>query len=176
MTVYTLAGGCFWCIDAVMRRLKGVTSSVCGYAGGRAEDADYYTVASGNTSHAETVQITFGEDTIPTETILDIFFLIHDPTTLNRQGADEGPQYRSAMFYADETQKTEFEAALERAKSNWNDPIVTELTPLAAFYEAEPEHQDYFNHNPGNGYCSIVIAPKIVKARSAYKEWFKEDA
>ncbi len=175
MTTYTLAGGCFWCLDAVFRGLKGVESSVCGYAGGTAEEASYYVVATGKTGHAESVQVTFDEIVIPADVILDIFFLIHNPTTLNQQGNDIGPQYRSAMFYTDETQKTAFEAALERAKTHWDDPIVTELTSLEKFYEAEPEHQDYFNNNPGNGYCSIVIAPKIVKTRSAYTKWFKED-
>jgi peptide-methionine (S)-S-oxide reductase len=175
MTTYTLAGGCFWCLDAVFRRLKGVESSLCGYAGGSAEDAAYYTVASGGTRHAESVQISFDETIIPRGVILDIFFLIHDPTTKDRQGNDVGPQYRSAMFYDDDDQKAEFEAAIERAKAHWSDSIVTELTPLEKFYEAEPEHQDYFNNNPANGYCSIVIAPKIVKARKEYTTWFKED-
>lgn len=175
MITYTLAGGCFWCLDAVFRRLKGVESSVCGYAGGEGEDAHYYSIMSGKTGHAESVQVTFDEAIIPATTILDIFFLIHNPTTLNRQGNDEGPQYRSAMFYSDDVQKDEFEAAIERARTHWDDPIVTELTPLEKFYEAEPEHQDYFNQNPGNGYCSIVIEPKIVKARSAYTAWFKDE-
>lgn len=175
MTTYTLAGGCFWCTDAVFRRLSGVESSICGYSGGSEEDADYYSVASGRTGHAESVQVTFDEAVIPPEVLLDIFFLIHDPTTLNRQGADEGPQYRSAMFYVDEEQEAVFEAALDRAEEHWEDDIVTDLTPLKAFYEAEPEHQDYFTHNPANGYCSIVILPKIVKARRAYAKWFKEE-
>jgi len=175
MVTYTLAGGCFWCLDAVFRRLKGVESSVCGYAGGKAEDAHYYVIMSGKTGHAESVQVTFDESIILTETILDIYFLIHNPITLNRQGNDDGPQYRSAMFYSGDAQKVEFEAAIERAKTNWDDPIVTELTPLEKFYTAEPEHQDYFNQNPSNGYCSIVIEPKIVKARSAYASWFKDE-
>lgn len=175
MVTYTLAGGCFWCLDAVFRRLKGIESSVCGYVGGEAEDAGYYAVASGKTGHAESVQVTFDETVIPAATILDIFFLIHNPTTLNRQGNDKGPQYRSAMFYSDEDQKTEFQAAIERAKMHWDDPIVTELTPLVKFYDAELEQQDYFNKNPSSGYCSIVIEPKIIKARSAYNDWFKDE-
>ncbi|MDB5165308.1 MAG: hypothetical protein JWM00_198 [Candidatus Saccharibacteria bacterium] len=175
MVTYTLAGGCFWCLDAVFRRLKGVESSLCGYAGGSAEDAHYNAVASGKTGHTESVQVTFDESVIPAETILDIFFLIHNPTTLNQQGNDKGSQYRSAMFHADDAQKSDFQAAIERTKAHWDDPIVTELTPLEKFYEAEPEHQDYFNNNPGNGYCSIVIEPKISKARQAYTKWFKED-
>lgn len=176
MTTLTVAGGCFWCIDAVFRRLKGVSMSVCGYAGGTKEDADYYRVASSRTGHAEAVQVTFDEATIPADTLLDIFFLIHDPTTLNRQGNDEGPQYRSAVFYSDDTQKALFERALERASHTWDDPLVTEFTSLEMFYKGEPEHQDYFNNNPGNGYCSIVILPKIVKARKAYLAWFKEES
>lgn len=173
MTTYVLAGGCFWCLDAVFRRLKGVESSVCGYAGGTAEDADYYRVATGTTGHAESVQVTFNETVIPKETLLDIFFLIHDPTTKDRQGNDVGPQYRSAMFHENDEQKAEFEAAIQRAKAHWAENIVTELSPLDAFYEAEPEHQGYFTNNPANPYCSVVIDPKIVKARSAYKAYFK---
>lgn len=175
MTTYVLAGGCFWCIDAVFRRLEGVTASVCGYAGGVQADASYYTVAGGQTGHAESVQVTFDESVLPADVLLDLFFLIHNPTTLNRQGADVGPQYRSAMFYTDDDQKAAFHAAITRATQHWNDPIVTELSPLDHFYEAEPEHQDYFNNNPQNGYCSIVIEPKIVKARAAYKQYFRQD-
>jgi peptide-methionine (S)-S-oxide reductase len=175
MTTYVLAGGCFWCLDAVYRRIKGVSTVVSGYSGGNKTDPTYEEVSTGTTGHAEAIQLTFDESIIPADTILDLFFLIHDPTTLNRQGNDEGTQYRSAMFYADEQQKTAFTEAMERAKEHWGDKIVTELTPLDAFYPAEDYHQDYFNKNPGNGYCSIVITPKIIKARAAYKEWFKED-
>ena len=176
MTTCVLAGGCFWCIDAVFRRLKGVEAAVCGYAGGSASGANYAAVSTGTTGHAETVRVTFDESILPAGTLLDIFFLIHNPTTKDRQGADVGPQYRSAMFYADESQKQTFEAAIQRAQANWDEPIVTELTSLDTFYEAEPEHQDYFANNPANGYCSIVIAPKIVKARQAYTKWFREEA
>jgi peptide-methionine (S)-S-oxide reductase len=172
MTTYTLAGGCFWCLDAVFKQLTGVTHSVCGYAGGSQDDADYYRVASGKTEHAESVSVTFDESLLPIHDVLDIFFLIHNPTTLNQQGADRGPQYRSAMFYRDETQKKDFQAAIERAASHWDDPIVTELAPLPTFYEAEPEHQDYFFNNPTNPYCAVVIDPKIIKARSAYAHLF----
>lgn len=174
MTTYVLAGGCFWCLDAVYRRLKGVTSVVSGYAGGHDDAPTYEAVSSGETGHAESVSITFDPTVIPADVILDIFFLIHDPTTLNRQGADVGTQYRSAMFYNGDVQKESFEEALDRAKTHWSDPIVTELQPLTVFYPAEEYHQDYFNRNPGNGYCSIVIAPKIVKARAAYTKWFTE--
>lgn len=174
MVSYVLGGGCFWCIDAVFRRIKGVAETITGYAGGAGE-ASYYRVSTGTTGYAEVAKITFDEAVIPPETILDIFFLVHDPTTPNRQGADKGTQYRSVMFYENEAQKQAFESAIERAKKVWSDPIVTELAPLKAFYKAEPEHQDYFNKHPEAGYCQIVIAPKIVKARNHYKEWFKED-
>lgn len=175
MTTYTLAGGCFWCLDAVYRRLKGVVSVVSGYSGGDIENPTYEQVSTGTTGHAEAVQITFDESIIPADTILDIFFLIHDPTTPDRQGNDVGPQYRSMMSYADDNQRKEFELAIERAKSHWGDGIVTEVVKLDEFYPAEEAHQDYFNKSPGAGYCQIVIAPKIVKARSAYSKWFKED-
>lgn len=172
MTTYILAGGCFWCLDAVYRRLQGVSQVVSGYTGGDISNPSYESVSSEETGHAEAVKITFDESVIPADVILDIFFLIHDPTTLNRQGHDVGTQYRSAMYYADETQKEAFLAAIERAKTHWSDPIVTELAALDVFYDAEDYHQDYFNNNPGNGYCSIVIEPKIVKARQAYSKWF----
>lgn len=172
MTTYTLAGGCFWCLDAVFRRLKGVGSSRCGYSGGSAETAHYYQVATGRTGHAESLQIVFDEAIIPKETILDIFFLIHNPTTLNQQGADKGPQYASVLFYENETQKLEFELAIDRAQKTWADPIVTRVEPLDVFYQAEAEHQDYFSNNPTNGYCSVVIEPKIIKARNNYTQWF----
>lgn len=174
MTTYVLAGGCFWCLDAVYRRLKGVESVVSGYTGGTVPDPTYEQVSLGSTGHAEAVKITFDETVIPADTILDLFFLIHDPTTLNRQGNDVGTQYRSAMFY-DGDQQQSFEAALERAKEHWGDAIVTDLQPLAVFYPAEDYHQDYFNKNPAAGYCSIIIAPKISKARAAFKQWFNEE-
>lgn len=174
MTTYVLAGGCFWCLDAIYRRLKGVEKVWSGYSGGKIADPTYYDVVRGDTGHAEAVQITFDESIIPADVILDLFFLIHDPTTLNRQGADVGTQYRSAMFYRDDVERQAFEAAAARAKEHWEEPIVTEITQLDVFYPAEDEHQDYFNKNPGNGYCTIVIAPKIIKARAAYAKWFKE--
>lgn len=175
MTTYVIAGGCFWCLDAVYRRLKGVESVVSGYAGGAVVSPSYEQVSTGETGHAEAVQITFDEAIIPKKVILDLFFLIHDPTTLNRQGNDVGPQYRSAMFYIDNVQEKEFRSAAKRAEKHWNDPLTTQIEKLDTFYPAEDYHQDYFNKNPGNGYCSIVISPKIVKARSAYTKWFKED-
>lgn len=174
MTTYVLAGGCFWCLDAIYRRLKGVDKVFSGYSGGEIADPTYEQVSTGNTHHAEVVQVTFDENIIPAAVILDLFFLIHDPTTLNRQGADVGTQYRSAMFYKDDEQRKAFEQAATRAQKLWEEPLVTEITQLDVFYPAEDYHQDYFNKNPGNGYCTIVIAPKIIKARSKYTEWFKE--
>lgn len=175
MTTYVLGGGCFWCLDAVFRRLKGVKKSECGYSGGHTASPHYYDVASGITGYAETVRVTFDESIIPSETILGIYFSIHNPTTLNRQGADVGTQYRSVMFYADQQQKQEFTRALNHAQTVWSDPIVTDITPLEKFYVAEKEHQDYFSKNPDAGYCTIVIAPKVIKARHAYTRYFKEE-
>lgn len=171
----TLAGGCFWCLDAVFRRLEGVSESVCGYAGGSEKDASYYRVMTGKTGHAESVQVTFDEAKISSDTMCDIFFTLHDPTTPDRQGNDVGPQYRSVMFYESEAQKALFETAMERAQKIWDNPIVTEIVPLTRFYAAEPEHQDYFSKNPGNGYCSIVITPKIIKVRQKFAHFFKEE-
>lgn len=156
------------------RRLKGVAAVESGYANGRDVPTNYYRVASGKTGHAEAVKITFDETIIPADTILDIFFLIHDPTTLDRQGADVGTQYRSSLMYADEQQKIAFTSAVTRAQQHWSDPIVTEVVPLNYFQAAEPEHQDFFSKQPESGYCSIVIVPKIVKARRQYQQWFKE--
>ena len=147
---------------------------VSGYAGGGTMNPTYEEVSTGVSGHAEVVQITFDESIIPSDVILDLFFLIHDPTTLNRQGNDVGTQYRSAMYFTDDAQKEAFQAAEDRAKAHWDAPLTTDLKPLDVFYPAEDYHQDYFNKNPGNGYCSIVITPKIVKARSTYTTWFKE--
>lgn len=175
MTTYVLGGGCFWCTDAVYRRIKGVTRVESGYAGGETDSPNYYQVASGRTGHAEVVRITFDEAIIPAGTILDIFFVIHDPTTLNRQGADEGTQYRSIMLYTDDQQKNVFQDAATRAEIIWDEPVVTELKQLETFFVAEDEHQDYFTKQPDAGYCQIIIAPKIIKARAAYTKWFKEE-
>jgi peptide-methionine (S)-S-oxide reductase len=166
----TLAGGCFWCLDAVYRELRGVESVVSGYAGGRVPNPTYREVCSGRTGHAEVVQITFDPGVIAFEDLLRIFFTIHDPTTLNRQGNDVGTQYRSAIFYQDEAQRTLAEAVMrEFAESNvWQAPIVTELVPLTAFYSAEEYHQDYFRKNPEQQYCQLVVAPKVGKLRKHF--------
>lgn len=175
MTSYVLGGGCFWCLDAVFRRIRGVSEVVSGYAGGHTDEPRYYEVASGNTGHAEVVRVTFDETILPEDTLLDIFFTLHDPTTLNRQGADVGTQYRSLMLYTDDAQRTAFKAAVERASSIWPNQIVTHIEPLDTFYPAEPEHQDYFSRNPEAGYCSVVIAPKVSKVRASYRHFFKDE-
>ncbi len=175
MTEYILGGGCFWCLDAVYRQLRGVTNVQTGYAGGDVANPDYTRVSSGETMHAEVVKVTFDPDIIPADVMLDLYFLIHDPTTLDRQGSDVGTQYRSIMLYQNDDQKHAFEAAMDRAKAHWDDPLVTELKPLDIFYVAEDEHQDYFHKNPESGYCQIVVAPKVSKARAAYKQWLKAE-
>lgn len=175
MTSFVLGGGCFWCLDAVYRRIHGVTKVESGYAGGDEQSAHYSAVVTGATKHAEVVRITFDRSVIPSEVILAIFFLIHDPTSLNKQGADEGPQYRSVMFYDGLDQKETFEKAIESAQHLWDNPIITEITPLQKFNQAEDEHQDYFSKHPETGYCQLVIEPKVTKARKTYTKWFKEE-
>jgi len=168
----TLAGGCFWCLEAGFQELRGVERVESGYAGGRVPDPSYELVCTGTTGHAEVVRITFDPSVITYRDLLEIFFVVHDPTTLNRQGGDVGTQYRSAVFYHSPEQKSEAErviAELEAAHV-WNDPIVTEVVPLEAFYPAEEYHRDYFRRNPNQGYCRVVIAPKVAKVRKAYFE------
>lgn len=174
MTTYVLAGGCFWCLDALYRRVKGVKEVESGYAGGEGP-ATYERVSTGESSYAEVVRVTFDEAAIPPEIILQLFFAMHDPTSLNRQGADVGTQYRSAMFYADSAQQGAFEAAREEAQQTWDAPIVTEITPLKNYHPAESYHQDYFAKNPAASYCSVVISPKLAKARAAFSAWLKEE-
>jgi peptide-methionine (S)-S-oxide reductase len=173
MTTYVLGGGCFWCLDAIYRQVSGVSSVASGYAGGHDETPNYYRVVSGLTGHAEVVEIVFDETIIPPEVILDIYLLSHDPTSLNRQGADVGDQYRSIMLYKNDGQKLEFESAVKRSAGLFDKPIVTVIQKLDNFYPAEDEHQDYFNKNPATGYCSVVIAPKLTKVRSQYRQWLK---
>lgn len=166
----TFGGGCFWCLDAVFRQLRGVEKVVSGYSGGKRPSPTYEQVCSGATGHAEVVQITFDPNIISYRDLLGVLFTIHDPTTLNRQGADEGTQYRSVIFYHSAEQQRaaeEVKAELEREKV-YNRPIVTELVPFSVFYPAEDYHQDYFNKNPNQPYCAAVVAPKVAKARKAY--------
>lgn len=164
----TLAGGCFWCLEAVFQMVKGVRSVVSGYTGGSVLNPSYKAVCSGATGHAEAVQLTYDPAHIRYRDLLDVFFTLHDPTTLNRQGADVGTQYRSAIFYHGPAQKAEAEAAIARAAALWPAPIVTELAPAGPFYAAEPSHQNYYANNANQGYCRVVIAPKIAKARKLH--------
>lgn len=173
--VATLAGGCFWCLEAVYDELRGVTDVVSGYAGGRVQNPSYEQVCTGSTGHAEVVQITFDPDEVSFRDLLDVFFTIHDPTTLNRQGADVGTQYRSAIFYHSPEQKVVAEETIQELTAShlWSDPIVTEVAPLGTFYPAEAYHQEYFRHHPDQGYCRVVIAPKVAKFRKHYLERLK---
>ena len=173
METYVLAGGCFWCLDAVYRSLEGVVDVVSGYTGGTLKNPDYETVCSGLTGHAEAVAVTFDPDAIPRDVVLDVFFTLHDPRQLNRQGNDVGTQYRSAMFFADEEQKAVFQAAIERAADIWDGRIVTQLAPLGTYYRAEEYHQDFFAKNPNQGYCLAVALPKVNKVRRSYAQYVK---
>jgi peptide-methionine (S)-S-oxide reductase len=172
----TLGGGCFWCLEAVFDQLEGVRSVESGYSGGSAADANYKKICGGTTGHAEVVQVTFDPAVLSFDDLLRVFFTIHDPTTLNRQGADAGPQYRSAIFYGSPQQKTAAErviAELSRAKV-WKDPIVTQLVPFEAFYPAEDYHQEYYARNGEAPYCQIVVAPKVAKFRKAFVDRLKK--
>ena len=173
--VVTLGGGCFWCIEAIFEELNGVEQVESGYSGGRVDDPTYEQVCTGTTGHAEVVQVTFDPKTISLKEILEVFFTVHDPTTLNRQGADVGTQYRSVIFYRSQEQKDIAEQVIreiQKAKL-WKAPIVTELVPFMAFYRAEEYHQEYYKKNPGQAYCRIVIEPKIKKFRGHYKDKLK---
>lgn len=159
----TLGGGCFWCLEAVFQRIDGVKAVQSGYTGGYLENPTYLDVVTGETGHAEVVQITFDPSVLSYEDILDVFWAAHDPTTLNRQGADVGTQYRSAIFYADPSQKEIAERSKAKAAAQFPNPIVTEIVPLGTFYPAEDYHQNYYNQNPNAGYCRYVIHPKLRK-------------
>lgn len=161
-----LGGGCFWCVEALYERIDGVRAVVSGYAGGSTPNPSYKAVCSGTTGHAEVVRIDFDPTVVSLSTLLDFFWVAHDPTTLNRQGADVGTQYRSVIFYADEGQRLAALASMEAGQKKWDDPIVTQLVPLTDFYPAETEHQDYFRNNPNAPYCRFVIAPKVKKLES----------
>ena len=171
MRTFVVAGGCFWCLDAVYRTLKGVQDVVSGYTGGQTEHPDYDAVCTGMTGHAEAVKVVFDETVIPEQVILDVFFSLHDPRQLNRQGNDIGTQYRSAMFYADDAEKTLFEAARDRASEYWDGGLVTTIEPLGAWWDAEEYHQDFFAKNPNQGYCLAVALPKVNKIRKSYAEY-----
>jgi peptide-methionine (S)-S-oxide reductase len=171
MQTFVLAGGCFWCLDAVYRTLKGVKDVVSGYTGGTVDHPSYEDVCTGRTGHAEAVKVIFDETVIPPSVILDVFFSLHDPRQLNRQGNDVGTQYRSAMFYADDDQKKLFADARDRASEYWDGGLVTTLEPLGKWWDAEDYHQDFFAKNPGQGYCLAVALPKVNKIRKSYAEY-----
>lgn len=173
METIVLGGGCFWCVEASFNLIKGVESAVSGYAGGTEKDAEYNRVGSGTTGHAEVVQVTFDPNILALKDVFEIFFTIHNPTTPDRQGNDVGPQYRSAIFYKDDAQKTAAEAAITAVQALWDDPIVTEVVSLEKFYPAENYHQNYFANNPEQGYCQIIINPKLQKLRAKFAERIK---
>ncbi len=174
--VATLAGGCFWCLEAAFDELRGVEKVESGYSGGETVNPTYEQVCSGTTGHAEVVQITFNPNVILFRDLLDVFFTLHDPTTLNRQGPDVGSQYRSAIFYHNEQQRAIAEEVIAElsAAGVWDAPIVTEVTPLREFYSAEDYHRDYYRRNPNQRYCAVVIEPKLAKLRSKYLEKLKK--
>jgi peptide-methionine (S)-S-oxide reductase len=171
----TLGGGCFWCLEPLFDNLKGVVDVVSGYSGGHARNPSYAQVCTGTTGHAEVIQVTFDPQVIALHDLLVVFFTMHDPTTLNRQGADVGTQYRSVIFYRDAQQKRVAEEVIAEIKAQrlWNNPIVTELAPFDAFYEAEDYHQEYYRKNPNQGYCRVVIDPKVSKFRKKFAERLK---
>lgn len=171
--VATLGGGCFWCLEAVFEETRGVVDVVNGYAGGDVNAPSYEQVSRGTTGHAEVVQITFDPAIISYEALLKIFWLIHDPTSLNRQGNDAGTQYRSVIFYHDANQKEKAEASIKEFSSKFTKPIVTEIKPLETFYKAEAYHQDYFKNNPNQGYCMFVVSPKVAHFKHEYQDLVK---
>lgn len=176
--VATLAGGCFWCLEAPFRRLRGVREVISGYMGGHVENPDYKQVCTGTTGHAEVIQVHFDPSQISYRELLEVFFALHDPTTLNRQGNDIGTQYRSAIFYHTSAQfdtAQEVVAALN-ASNTWPDAVATEITPAPVFYPAEPYHQHFFDKNPYQPYCQAVIGPKLEKLRISFQPRMKEEA
>lgn len=174
--ITTLGGGCFWCLEAIYDQLQGVEEAVSGYAGGHVPQPSYQAVCTGTTGHAEVVQLTFDPEHISYKEILQVFFTIHDPTTLNRQEADVGPQYRSIILYHGPEQRAMAEEVMAEieAEKIWDAPLVTELQPFKVFYPAEDEHQEYFQRNPSAGYCRVVIAPKVAKFRQKFMQQLKD--
>lgn len=177
LTTATFASGCFWCTEAIFERVKGVYSIESGYTGGTIENPSYQQVSNGNTNHAEAIQLMFDSTEITYDELLEIFWKTHDPTTLNKQGADTGTQYRSAVFYHNEDQKrkAEFYKNELNEAGLWKGPIVTEIVPFKKFYKAEDYHQDYYENNPNQGYCAYVITPKVEKFEKIFKSKLKKD-
>ena len=174
MELTTLGAGCFWCVEAIFQDMAGVSKVESGYSGGQIENPSYQEICTGQTGHSEVIQITFDPTVISFRKILDVFWNTHDPTTLNRQGADRGTQYRSAIFYHSEEQRTIAEGSKAEAGTLFRDPIVTEITPFSKFYMAEGYHQDYFNLNGQQPYCTMIIAPKVSKFKKEYKDILKD--
>lgn len=169
-----LGGGCFWCLEAVYQRVRGVEQVSNGYSGGQTPQPDYQSVSSSNTGHAEVVKVDFDPNVVTLEQILDIFWQIHDPTTPNRQGNDVGSQYRSIILYANEKQKAVIDKSLKTAANVWSNPIVTEVKPLEVFYQAEVYHQNYFDNHPEQAYCQVVINPKLTKLNTKFADLVKD--
>jgi methionine-S-sulfoxide reductase len=172
----TLGGGCFWCIEAALKEIDGVEALVNGYAGGSVAAPTYEAVCGGHTGHAEVVRVTFDENILPLEDLLRVFFSVHNPTTLNRQGADTGTQYRSAIFTEDSEQAARVTSVIAEVQEFWTDPIVTDVQPLAKFWPGEEYHQDYYARNPEQGYCAAVISPKLTKLRKKWAHRIKAPA
>jgi len=172
----TFGAGCFWCVEAIFQDVKGVESVESGYSGGHIDNPTYEQVCSKKTGHAEVIRINYDESVVDFNTLLEVFWHTHNPTTLNRQGADVGPQYRSVIYFHDDEQKEKALASRKNTDASglWNDPIVTEISPLINYYVAEKYHQDYYKQNPNQGYCSVVIAPKVAKFRKQFKHLLKE--
>lgn len=171
MTTFYLGGGCYWCLDAAYRVLRGVSSVVSGFAGGHVDSPSYEAVCAGTTGHAEVVAVTFDEAVIPADVILDAFFTMHDPRQLNRQGNDVGTQYRSVMFPTDSEQRQLFEVARDRADETWGGGVVTTIDDFTEFFPAEDYHQDFFAKNPTQGYCLAVAVPKVNKVRAGFAQY-----
>lgn len=170
LEIATFGGGCFWCVEAVIQRLRGVEKIESGYAGGSTSNPTYREVTSGATGHAEVIQVTFDPAVLSYEDLLTVFFTSHDPTTLNRQGADVGTQYRSIILFHDDAQKATAETVIEKMRDQFDSPIVTQLVPFTEFFVAEDYHQNYYNNNTNAGYCRVVISPKIKKLRDMYAD------
>ncbi|HWU98192.1 MAG TPA: peptide-methionine (S)-S-oxide reductase MsrA [Oxalicibacterium sp.] len=168
--IATLGGGCFWCTEAVFQQLKGVSAVESGYTGGQVENPSYEQICEGTTGHAEVVRLTFDPSVVTFREILEVFFTIHDPTTLNRQGNDVGTQYRSVIYYHSPEQQETAKQVISEMANVWDAPIVTELSPAETYYKAESYHQNYFRQNPMQGYCAFVVAPKVSKFRQTFKD------
>jgi len=173
MESMVLGGGCFWCVEGALKGLRGVSEVIPGYSGGHVDNPTYEQVCGKRTGHVEVVRVNFDPGTIGRTTLLEVFFTCHDPTQTDRQGNDIGPQYRSAVFYADENQKHDTESVIESLSEHFSSPIVTEVSPLSNFFVAEDYHHDYFANNPGNPYCRVVVAPKIAKTRAKHASLYE---